>query len=215
MKILFISDTHGLHHNVESVFKFKKADMIIHAGDVSNFGTKMQVIDFLDWFSNLNYKYKIFIAGNHDWFFSDSYLSDIQDFLDEKYPDIIYLFNNSVEIEGIKIWGSPYSLPFFNWAFNVPEEKLDFYFKLIPNDTDIIVSHTPPYGILDFAIRDQEHTGSKSLVKHINRVKPKINVFGHIHEDYGVVIEDGVTYVNASTLNHRYKITNKPIILSI
>ncbi len=214
MKILFISDTHGLHENIGKK-KMKPADVIVHAGDVSNVGRFYEVSKFLNWFSSLKqYKYKIFVAGNHDFYFQNESKLLIQSMLDE-HPDIIYLENNSVEIEGVKFWGSPYSLPFFNWAFMKPEEDLKQIWSLIPDDTDVLITHTPPYGILDHTVRDQEHAGSISLFQRVLKVKPKIHVFGHIHEGYGILEEDDTFYLNASVLNEKYNMVNKPLILTI
>jgi len=212
MKILFISDTHGLHENIGKEI-LKPADIIIHAGDVSNIGRFYEVSKFLHWFSSLK-QYKHKIAGNHDFYFQNESKLLIQSMLDE-HPDIIYLENNSVEIDGVKFWGSPYSLPFFNWAFMKPECDLKNIWSLIPDDVDVLITHTPAYGILDYAIYGKEHTGSKSLYKRILKVKPKIHVSGHIHEGYGILEEDGITYLNASLLNEKYNMVNKPLILTI
>jgi len=216
MKCLFISDTHGLHNSYALTQKLEPADVIIHAGDISNVGTELQVRMFLLWFANLqDYKHKIFIAGNHDFYFDITPKFRVQDLMDE-YPNITYLQDSSVEIDGVKFWGTPHSLPFFNWAFMGTEEKLNEYWGLIPDDTDVLITHIPPHGILDYTVRDHENAGSISLYDHItNRIKPKVNVFGHIHEGHGILVENDITYINASVLDHKYNMINKPMILTI
>jgi len=209
MKICFISDTHGKHHEMNmSLFE---ADVIVSAGDITNVGEKNDTIDFLNWFSKLNYKHKIFIAGNHDFFF-------------ERYPDearelipdnVIYLEEAGIEIDGIKFWGTPYQPVFFNWAFNRVENELVEHWKKIPDDTDILITHSTPFGILD-KNKKGYLTGSVSLYNEVfNRIKPKIHCFGHIHEAYGVVEKENMKFINASNLNLGYMFTNDPVVVEI
>jgi len=98
-----------------------------------------------------------------------------------------YLENSGVEIDGVKFWGSPWQPEFFNWAFNLPRgRRLAEIWALIPDDTEVLITHTPPYGILD-RVDSGEHVGCEDLRRALQRVKPKVHVFGHIHEDRGVV----------------------------
>ena len=210
MRIVCISDTHGLHHEI----KLPKGDMIIHAGDVTNFGTTAQVSQFVDWYSKLDYKYKIFIAGNHDFFFEEQSDETIEDFLSD-YPDVIYLEDSGITIEGIKIWGSPYQPEFFDWAFNRKRgSEIKQHWDLIPDDTDIIITHGPPMRILDLT-PSYENVGCEDLLSAINRVKPKHHIFGHIHNGYGTETIQHTTFVNASVCDERYRTVNKPMIIEI
>jgi len=207
MKIVAISDTHNQHRNI----KLPNGDMIIHAGDMTGIGRKEEIIDFLDWYSNLNYKYKILIAGNHDWYFENT----PSDVIQQSMPDnIIYLNDNGITIEGINIWGSPVQPWFHNWAFNRIGEEIKYHWSLIPDNTDILVTHSPPYGILDKTTRGNL-TGCPFLLKKIKKIKPQLNIFGHIHEAYGVHKENGTTYINASVLDERYRYTNEAIVFDI
>jgi Icc-related predicted phosphoesterase len=212
MQITFISDTHTLHDYVTQ--DLPGGDMIIHAGDVSSRGIPREINEFLEWFSSLNYKYKIFIAGNHDFGFELPRHSREKD-REIVIPDnVIYLQDDLVEIEGIKIYGTPWQPRFYNWAFNVDRgEAIAQKWKLIPEGIDILVTHGPPYSILD-KTQYGDVVGCEELYKRVFEVKPKINVFGHIHEGYGIKEIDGVWFINASVLNHRYRYTNEPVVIT-
>ena len=217
MFILILSDTHGKHKQLEREFKFPSADIIIHAGDISSTGEIWQINDFLTWFSEFkkyHYDHRLYIAGNHDFLYErDPVIAK------KLIPDnIIYLEDSGIEIEGIKFWGTPISPMFNNWAFNRPIEKRKLYWDLIPDDIDILITHCPPYGILDFSLYSNEHTGCSVLLETIvNRVKPKFSIYGHIHGNYGYIIdkENNIIFINASNLNERYAVSNKPILIEI
>ena len=206
MKIVCISDTHGRHEDVI----LPDGDVLIHAGDVSSSGQTFQIEFFLKWFSNQPHKYKIFIAGNHDWYFEDDTTSHL------KIPsNIIYLNDSGCEIEGLKIWGSPIQPEFCNWAFNRERGKaIKKHWDLIPNDTDVLITHGPPYKIFDKVIRGG-NVGCEELRKKVLEVNPLIHVFGHIHEGYGYYKDGVTTFVNASLLNHRYYLANAPVIVNL
>jgi Icc-related predicted phosphoesterase len=215
MKFVIISDTHTMHKGLENRFNFPPADFLIHCGDITGRGTENTIREFLEWFNNLNqFKYKIFIAGNHDRLF-EAVPQLTKEILNE-YPNIIYLEDSGIELDGIKFWGSPVSKPFMNWAFNRPEEKLKKHWETIPNNIDVLITHSPPHKIMDYGVFSKEHTGSPSLFNEvINRIKPKIHCFGHIHNDYGMKIYGETKFINASNLNEDYKIVNPPIIIEI
>ena len=208
MKIVCISDTHGRHNEV----KLPDGDILIHAGDVSSRGSRTEIVDFLNWFKNQMHTYKIFIAGNHDWYFEKENQKEIQSII----PDnIIYLNDSGCEIMGMKVWGSPIQPFFFSWAFNRERGKnIKKHWDLIPNDTDILITHGPPYKILDKTIRG-EHVGCEEQMKKVDEANPLLHVFGHIHEAYGFFKEGKTTYVNASLLNHRYYLINDPIVIDL
>jgi len=115
--------------------------------------------------------------------------------------DIIYLNDTGTTIEGLKIWGSPVQPEFFNWAFNRERgEDICKHWDLIPDDTDILITHGPAFGILD-RVLEGEYVGCSDLLKKIKQIKPKIHAFGHIHEAYGQCEEDGTTFINACNVN--------------
>lgn len=208
-KLTFISDTHNKH----GAINIEPTDFLIHTGDLTSKGTLPEVAAFLYWFNQQPAKHKVFIAGNHDWLFYESQFQ--AKMLLRDYPDITYLEDSAAEIEGIKFYGSPYQPVFYNWAFNANEETLKKKWHEIPDETDILLTHGPAYGILDLTYH-QENVGCKSLKYHImNRVKPKIFAFGHIHEGYGTHKFEDTLYINCSSLNRRYHPENAPIIMEI
>jgi len=164
----------------------KDIDMVIFSGDESNYKefykNEPECKDFIEWFGNLDIKYKIMIAGNHSAFIAIA-PQEFRDLCEAK--NIIYLENESVEIEGIKIFGTPLQPSFGNWYFQKARHKLDEYWKLIPEDTDILVVHGPPKGILDLSYSREgvlEYCGCKALRNNIlNRLNLKFCLFGHIH----------------------------------
>lgn len=203
-----ISDTHTKHSKVGDLIG---GDIILHAGDIMSSGySTMEVYDFLMWYDKLNqYKNKVFIAGNHDRVFQNN--PDKLNEIVNGYKNVNYLMDSSINIDGVKIWGTPWQPWFFNWAFNVTRgEEIKKKWDLIPDDIDILIVHGPPHGILDYVPRSHENVGCEDLTKRILEVKPKIVIFGHIHEGYGYLFKDGVHYINASVLNDRYEVANKP-----
>lgn len=212
MKITIISDTHNKHKQLDE-FLTEESDVIIHCGDFTSMGYDYEVSDFMRWFSNLNqFKHKIFIAGNHDFSFEQNF-DHIKKFIPS---NVIYLENSEVIIDGVKFYGTPIQKEFYNWAFNRKYEDLEEYYKMIPDDVDVLITHTPPLGILDSVINNPLPQGTPILDEEIfERIKPKINCFGHIHESYGVKDIYNIKFVNASTLNMKYQIMNKPIIVEI
>ena len=218
MKIISISDTHNKHLLINQNYFSNtngEIDMIIHSGDITSRGIRFDVEVFLNWFSKLPFKYKIFCAGNHDFYFEQAPEYAINHLL-AQYPEVIYLNDTNVVIDGLKIHGSPITPWFLDWAFNRVEEEIQPHWDLIPLDTDILVTHGPIYGYLDRTIRG-ENVGCRALAKKISELKQlKMFQFGHIHEAYGTFqIDNGPKLINASILNANYEVYNKPIITEI
>ena len=207
MKVIAISDTHGQHRWLS----LPPGDLIIHAGDLTKTGKREQVADFLDWFTSLDYAFKIFIAGNHDFFFEE----ESAEMINQMIPKgVTYLNDAGCDVNGIKIWGSPVQPWFHNLAFNRTRGKeISRHWDLIPEDTDILITHGPAYGILDSTYYN-ESVGCKDLLQKIQDIQPKIHISGHIHEAYGVMEKHGVTFVNASIVNRRYLLSNHPVELT-
>jgi Icc-related predicted phosphoesterase len=205
LKFVVLADTHSHHRNV----KLPKGDVLIHAGDISYRGKKSEMEDFVAWFKNQDFAYKIFIAGNHDFFLEKAKAKEIEQLIPE---GIIYLNDSGTVINGINIWGSPITPKFFNWAFNSRRgEAIKKHWDLIPATTDLLITHGPPYGILDQVVASGEHVGCKDLLNRVKEVKPKLHVFGHIHESYGTANNYGIKFINASLTNELYEVMNAPI----
>ena len=204
MKFVAISDTHDKHAGLS----LPEGDVIIHAGDATMRGTEQQVRNFLQWFSGLDYRYKIFIAGNHDFLFERLPEEEVRKLIPE---NVIYLNDSGVEIEGIKIWGSPIQPWFQDWAFNRQRgADIKKHWDLIPSGTDILITHGPPFGILDRLILGM-NVGCEELRDAVRRVNPSVHIFGHIHESYGELASGETRFINAAVLNEDYFLTNEPI----
>jgi len=210
IKICIISDTHNKHKRLGSL---PEADVLIHCGDMTSVGHEHEILNFMKWFSGLTqYEHKICIAGNHDWLFQREGLR-----ARNLVPDNVhYLENDSVMIEDLMFYGTPVQPPFMNWAFNVFEPKLSEYWKAIPDETDVLITHSPPYMIGDYVPRSMQHEGSPSLYEEVTeRIKPSIHAMGHIHEGYGVKVIENTTFINASVLDGDYMAVNEPILVEL
>ena len=208
MKLVLISDTHGHHRNIS----LPKGDVLIHAGDITKRGLMGEVTDFLNWFGGLDYNHKIFIAGNHDFYFED--LSrEVEDLI---IPDgVTYLNDSGVEIDGVQFWGSPVQPRFYDWAFNRDRgEVIQKHWDLIPMTTDVLITHGPPYEILDMT-NEGLRVGCENLIETLHRLQVKCHVFGHIHESYGAVENGNCFYANASVLDQHYNLVNEPIVCNL
>jgi Icc-related predicted phosphoesterase len=209
-RITLVSDTHTQHSNL----RLPGGDMLIHSGDIMNSGyRKNDIIDFLKWFELQDYEELIFIAGNHDRLFENNQ-QEVKAIIEE-YPLVTYLEDNWVDVDGIKIYGSPWQPEFYNWAFNLPRngEDLMKMWTMIPADTDILITHGPPQGHLDTSGHpyNEPLLGCNLLRDRVDVIKPKIHVFGHIHGGFGYKEYGGTHFFNASILNENYKLVNDGI----
>jgi Icc-related predicted phosphoesterase len=209
-KITFISDTHTKHKHLTK--DLPGGDILIHCGDISSRGYMYEIKNFLEWFEGIKgYEHKIFIAGNHDFGFQDNPKECAKLLTD--YPTVTYLEDNSVIIDGIKIYGSPWQPRFYNWAFNVDRGwDIAQKWEKIPQDTDILITHGPVFGI-----HDQTYTGQRvgcdDLLKRVLEINPKIHTCGHIHYARHIKQIDDTVYVNACNLGEDYMYQNAPITI--
>lgn len=166
-------------------------DLVIFSGDCSNprdpYNNELEVKAFIDWYKGLPIKHKIFVAGNHDTSIEKGLIKKI----DFTGYNIHYLENDYINIEGFKIFGSPYTPTFGNWSFMKARHKLDKLWSKVDDDVDIFIVHGPPKTILDLSyspLGNLEYCGCNSLKKHIlNRIKPKLCLFGHIHNNEDII----------------------------
>lgn len=236
MRIVCISDTHSLQDLMSH--PIPKGDVLIHSGDISNKGGEKDVTNFVHWFQNIDdFQYKIFIAGNHDFCFEKvdephhrgdyDWLNDLMSFDNLVESNVFYLQDEFIVINSpefsrpIKIYGSPWQPNFYDWAFNLPRmgDELKTKWDMIPNDTDVLITHGPPNEIRDFVSNWRQgdmNVGCELLRYELdNRLKPSLHVFGHIHGAYGAVYNRETLYVNASICTERYEPSNKPIIVDL
>jgi Icc-related predicted phosphoesterase len=151
---------------------------------------------FMDWFAAQPHSFKIFIAGNHD---SPAQDNPAQIRGNAKQRGLHYLQDSGVEIDGVVFYGSPWQLEYHNMAFNLPRgEQLVEKWRRIPHNTDVLITHGPPYGMLDTLKKVGRPGGCHDLWARVRQVKPKLHCFGHIHESPGRVEKDGTTFINAA-----------------
>lgn len=206
-RIVCLSDTHNCNEKIS----VPGGDVLIHAGDATIRGTLDEIVLFNEWFANLPHRNKIFVAGNHDWLFQTNPLA-AQKLLDDK---IVYLRDSSVEIENLKIYGAPWQPRFYDWAFNLNRgRELAEKWRLIPADTDVLITHGPPNGILDFTPQG-DFAGCEELRRRVEEIRPKAHIFGHIHCGYGREEKFGVKFINASNCDEAYEPTNPPVIFDL
>lgn len=217
MKLVLISDTHCQHDQVI----IPECDILLHAGDFSYRGTQGELMNFVQWFSKQPAKYKLATCGNHDWgvFYQPQMWQDIF-----KVNGCHLLLDETIDVEGLKIFGSPWSVWFHSWAYNFSEDddgtQAASTWSKIPDDVDVIVVHGPPYGIGDLVARaypgEDPHVGCPELLKRIDQLeKLKLVVTAHIHEAYGQYDYRGKTIINAAVCTLDYKPTNKPIVIEL
>ncbi len=245
MKIDCIADLHGHYPKLEG------GDLLIVAGDLTARDTVDEYLRFNKWLSIQDYKRKIVIAGNHDNLCQNGVsldsgygqiisaipiLADKYIYLCDSGTEFTYEEDN-IELEmcgmhpseekTLKIWGSPWTKTFIGMnprckAFTCDtEEELAEKWAKIPEDIDILITHSPPFGIFD-AVREHSNSipvsvGSKSLSEWMKTKwkifdSLKINVFGHIHEHGGKTGSlNMVQFINCSHVNENYEPVNKPI----
>jgi len=207
MKLVLISDTHARHRKVN----VPDGDILVHAGDVTITGEFRVLEDFHTWLGELPHKHKIVIPGNHDF--------GAENWHKLPFTNGTLLLDEAVTVEGLKFYGSPFTPTFFDWAFMLPRGKTIYEKWLqIPHDTDVLITHGPPYGILDWAPYSKEHAGCHDLRNVVDAIRPKLHVFGHIHAGYGQHLygEDKQTlFVNASVVNEAYQPVNQPIVVEL
>lgn len=230
MRIVCISDTHNLHEKLSDVMP--DGDCLVHAGDLTTSGTLRELASIGDWLQRQldRYKHVVCTGGNHDFALEKFMQLGEEDLLRRNFfGDVIYLRDNAVAIGNRKFYGSPWSpkaAPDSDWAFQLPRGMFGMRDKasLIPDGTDVLITHCPPYGILDYWSSPQKRLGDEDLWERVDIVRPKLHVFGHIHTAYGERYDDRVPeqptrFVNASALNIQHECYKydgrKPIVVDI
>lgn len=210
MRICCISDTHEHQDRLE----IPRSDLLLHAGDITMMGDPDALKRFQDWclrlLENQMVRKIIVVAGNHDFLFEQE-----PERATSIFDGITYLQDSLTTWEGLRFYGTPWQPWFYDWAFNLrTEEELRSKFALIPENTDVLITHGPPRGILDRTVRGLP-VGSIALLERILEVRPKLVVFGHIHEGYGMVERDGIRFVNASICDVHYRPVNQPVLVDV
>ena len=206
MRIVAISDTHTLHTGLN----VPDGDVLIHAGDLTNHGSLDDVRNFNKFLGTLPHPHKIVIAGNHDFCFQ-RWREDAEALL----TNAIYLEDSGLNIDGVYFYGSPWQPWFYDWAFNLSRGiEIRQKWDLIPEKTDVLITHGPPFGIGDRTLRG-EQVGCRELLEVVEHVQPRVHIFGHIHEGYGITHTSHTQFINASTCDIRYKPVNMPLVFDL
>jgi Icc-related predicted phosphoesterase len=193
MRLVAISDTHNLH---EKLGRLPDGDLLIHCGDFTTHGKEAEARTFVEWFASRPHKHKVLIAGNHDYCVA----------VDDRIPAFIrskginYLMDSEVTLEGVRIYGSPWSIKYGPFQFMLPTgPELAAKWDLIPAGIDVLVTHGPPKGFGDLVDRGAINVGCPDLLKKVLEIKPELHIFGHIHEGYGSWLHGKTHFVNASS----------------
>ena len=221
-RIVCISDTHSQTDN-EDFPAIPDGDILIHSGDFTNHGTHEDIQKFNAWLGTLPHQHKVVIAGNHDKTFDATFennneesAKEVQDML----TNATYLQDTLIELNNLKIFGSPWVPRHGHWGFLLNESQRLEKWSEIPEEIDVLITHGPPHGIGDLTDRDV-HMGCKHLLAKVKEVKPKLHVYGHIHEAAGIRTDGATIFANAGTVAggigwHKRKIAfNQPIVIDL
>jgi predicted phosphohydrolase len=206
LTIVCISDTHELHRELD----VPSGDILIHAGDYTMFSKSASaILDFNEWLGELPHRERIIGAGNHEFFLeADPSRRSL-------LSNATVLINESVEVEGLRIWVSPVTT-LYGGAFGLssPADR-EWLYATIPADVDILVTHGPPYGILDRSPGSTDHVGCPQLLEAVRRIKPKLHIFGHVHGAHGTVSTPDTLFINAALLGPDGDLDSEPIVVRL
>lgn len=214
-RLILTSDTHEQHRQL----KVPDGDIFVHCGDFTMIGEGRWVEDFNKWLGELPHKYKIVVAGNHDRSFD---LKDLEGapthamryYGRDRLPNAThYLLNDGCEVEGLRFWGSPYT-PIFHstyWKFHYDRAEGQRLWSLIPENLDVLITHGPADRILDKTL-EGEYAGCYDLTKRIAEAKPRVHVFGHIHEAYGFRKWKDTRHYNVAAVDRLYRLRDNPCV---
>lgn len=211
MRIVCISDTHGLHDQLT----LPPGDVVVHSGDFTERGEDYEIAAFLKWFAAQPHQNKILVAGNHDRYAEDC----VENFkLELKGTGITYLDDSGAKIMGKRFWGSPVTPLFHHMAFNrYRGADIRWHWEKIPKVTEVLITHGPPAGVLDFnGIGRRE--GCEDLLEVVEKklTRLKLHVFGHIHPPGGQILErNGVRFVNAAICDGRNYLQQRPVVIDL
>ena len=207
MKLVIISDSHGRHEELGTL----RGDVLVHCGDSGNgFTRHADDVDRLDaWFGQQRFNRILCIGGNHDFEMQARAGRGGQVFRNAEY-----LQDQAYEYRGVRFYGSPWTPELVDWAYYLNDDELRERWELIPDEVEVLITHTPPFGILD-RNSSGRNCGCRELQLRLLDLHPRVHCFGHIHASAGTTSLNGTTYVNASMVNRRYEIARAPVELDI
>jgi Icc-related predicted phosphoesterase len=205
MRIVCIADTHGLHRQLE----VPGGDLLIHAGDFTLYSKPPSIVsDFNAWLGSLPHRHKVVVPGNHEFILEEPRNQGA-------ITNAIMLVDSGVEVVGLKIWGSPVT-PLYGGAFgkSKPEDRQTLWAS-IPEDIDILITHTPPFAILDHGLPSERREGCPYLFEAVFRARPRLHVFGHIHAGYGTSRTSDTQFVNCALLGEDGSLSRQPVVIDL
>ena len=215
IRLVCVSDTHNAHN---ALGVLPPGDVLVHAGDFTDVGSEEDVMNFCAWLDKQHqFRHKIVIAGNHDLSLDrESYPRNWRRFHHRSMLDTsalearlrascTYLLHEACVVDGVKFFGSPYQPEFYDWGFNLCRDSGACFEKwsTMPRDVDVLITHGPPLGHGDLCVGNGNQ-GCADLLDFVEMFKPRVHIFGHIHEAYGATTNGKTLFVNASTLNLQY-----------
>lgn len=209
MRVVCISDTHGDHHRLQ----VPGGDVLVHAGDWSLTGSPADAHAFGAWLGMQPHKHKVIIAGNHDESLHNPI--DRDEALSQLWG-VHYLEDDSVELDGTTFFGSPWTRRFGDWAFMKPQSEMAAVWAAVPDEADVLITHSPPFGIFD-RMADGLPIGCPDMAPMLDRVQPRLHVFGHCHYMGGSVSRprNGTVFVNAAMLHENYIDMREPVVVEL
>ncbi len=207
LRLVCIGDTHGFHRRL----MLPAGDILIHSGDFDG-GSVEEIDDFNSWLGSLPFRHKLVVAGNHDLLFDRN-----PKLARSHLTEAIYLQDSGVTVEGLKFWGSPVNSVGGDWAFSRERMvKIRKHWDLIPDDTDVLITHEPPYGTLDKPHILAKHAGCQYLLGAVLRIKPRLHIFGHVHGGYGREDAWGrVILVNCAVVDNACALAHPPTVVDL
>ena len=205
-RLVVLSDTHGFHDRLD----VPPGDVVVHAGDFCTAGSEAEAASFATFFRALPHRHKVVIAGNHD-----RCLERQPELAEKLFRGCHYLLDSGVDLEGLRFWGAPWQPQFFDWSFNLPRgEPLRNKWALIPVEVDVLVTHGPPFGVLD-RVTGGDQQGCEELAMAVDRARPRLHLFGHIHEGHGWERRGATLHVNASVCTAGYVPDNPVSVIDL
>lgn len=207
MKLTIISDTHGEHQKLGRM----SGDVLIHCGDMFNmFNQSEDDLDLMDtWFGEQEFDLIVCTGGNHDF-----ELQKRSRYSDRPFRNAVYLEGRSHQHKGVKFFGAPWVPELLGQAFFTGDNLLAEKWSHIPDDVDVLITHTPPAGVLDVSSRGFT-LGCEHLLAAIERTKPRVHCFGHVHASSGIHQEGSITFVNAALVNSNYRLSRQPYVIEL
>lgn len=194
LRIVALADTHLYHRELGEL---PQGDVLIHAGDLLQRGDLDELDDAADWLLGQPHRHKVLVPGNHDQCLAlhwDAASARLQQ------TGLTILRHEALEIEGLKLWGSPTTPMPWSWAFALPRgsAELKARWAQIPAGLDLLITHGPPHGVGDSGSSGL-HYGCSDLKAAVEQTQPVAHLFGHVHQDGGLWRLGATTFINVTT----------------